>query len=185
MLNFRKPGRFQKWVESSGDGGLKSESNVFSLRYLLLFYSAILLPAMRHQRRYYIRPTQRTLRLCRSAHGCLHPNDKRVETQSTFDAISDLETATTGVVPKRPGDSSQRSRRSVSFKCLPLDAQASWDRDFGSTSRGSLGERVCRKTHPNPAIGNLDHSLKQDCVTIPIYLKGASDGQTKNLHPRV
>jgi hypothetical protein len=35
------------------------------------------------------------------------------------------------------------------------------------------------------AIGNLDHSLKQDCATIPIYLKGASDGQTKNLHPRV
>ena len=41
----------------------------------------------------------------RCAHGCLHPND--METQSTFDAISDLETATTGVVPKRPGDSSQ------------------------------------------------------------------------------
>ena len=40
-------------------------------------------------------------------------------------------------------DSSQRSRRSISFKCLPLDAQASWDRDFRSPSRGSLGEWVC------------------------------------------
>ena len=40
-------------------------------------------------------------------------------------------------------DSSQRSRRSISFKCLPLDAQASWDRDFRSPSRVSLGEWVC------------------------------------------
>ena len=38
------------------------------------------------------------------AHGCLHPDDKRVATQSTFEHISDVETATTGVVPKHPGD---------------------------------------------------------------------------------
>ena len=45
--------------------------------------------------------TQGRLHLCRSAYGCLHPNDKGVETQSTLDASSDLETATTGVRSKR------------------------------------------------------------------------------------
>ena len=30
------------------------------------------------------------------------------------------------------------------------------------------------------AIGNLDHSLNQDCDTIPIYLKGASDGEASS-----
>ena len=46
-------------------------------------------------------------------------------------------------------DSSQRSRRSVSFKHLHLNAQASWDSDFSRSERVSLGERVCSKTHPN------------------------------------
>ena len=44
-------------------------------------------------------------------------------------------------------------RCAVSFKCLSLDAQMSWDRDFRSTSRVSLGERICRKTHPHPQGG--------------------------------
>ena len=34
------------------------------------------------------------------------------------------------------------------------------------------------------AIGNLDHSLKQDCGIIPIYLKGVSDSSTSNLLTR-
>ena len=33
------------------------------------------------------------------------------------------------------------------------------------------------------AIGNLDHSLNQDCATITIYLEGVSDGKTKKIHP--
>ena len=32
------------------------------------------------------------------------------------------------------------------------------------------------------AIGFLDHSLKQGCDTITIYLKGVSDGQTKTIY---
>ena len=47
--------------------------------------------------RYYLRSTQGTLRLSRTAHGCLHPHDQRVATQSTVDAISDVETATRDV----------------------------------------------------------------------------------------
>ena len=35
------------------------------------------------------------------------------------------------------------------------------------------------------AIGNLDHCLNQDCDTMPIRLKGASDGKTKKIHPSV
>ena len=60
-------------------------------------------------------------------------------------------------------DSSQRSRRSISFKCLPLDAQASWDRDFRSTSRVSLGERVCSKTHPHTQGGRSSPQRLQGC----------------------
>ena len=103
--------------------------------------------------RYHPRPTQGTLHLSRSAHGCLHSYDKGVETQSTFDAISDVELATRGVASKRSGDPPFRSRYAVSFKYLPLDAQTSCDRDFRSTSRVSLGERICRTTHPHPQGG--------------------------------
>ena len=35
------------------------------------------------------------------------------------------------------------------------------------------------------AIGNLDHSLNQDCDTITIRLKGASDGKTQKIHPPI
>ena len=37
-------------------------------------------------RRYYLRPPERTFHLCRSAHGCLHPHDKRVAAESALDA---------------------------------------------------------------------------------------------------
>ena len=74
--------------------------------------------------RCYLRPTQGTLRLSRTAHGCLHPHDKRVETQSTLDAISDVETLGSSTAPKRAGDTSLRSRRAVSFKCVYLGAQS-------------------------------------------------------------
>ena len=40
--------------------------------------------------RYYLRPPQATLRVCRAPYGCLHAHDKRVEPESTLDAISDL-----------------------------------------------------------------------------------------------
>ena len=104
--------------------------------------------------RYYLRPTQGTLHLSRAAHGCLHSHDKRMETQSTVDAISDVEPTTRGVASKRPGDPSFRSRCAVSFKCLSLDSQMSWDQGFRSTSRVSLGERIgFRKTHPHPQGG--------------------------------
>ena len=53
-------------------------------------------------RRYYLRPTQGTLRLSRTAHGCFHPHDQRVEAQSTVDAISDVETLRGGVGSKCP-----------------------------------------------------------------------------------
>ena len=33
------------------------------------------------------------------------------------------------------------------------------------------------------AYGFLGHSLKEDCAIITIYLKGVSNGETKNLHP--
>ena len=33
------------------------------------------------------------------------------------------------------------------------------------------------------AIGNLDHSLNQDCATIQSQLKGVSDGETKKIYP--
>ena len=39
-------------------------------------------------------------------------------TQSALDPISDAQTARRGIVPQRPRDSSFRSRRAVSFKCL-------------------------------------------------------------------
>ena len=75
--------------------------------------------------RCYLGPTQGTLRLSRAAHGCLHPHDQRVVTQSTVDAISDVEPATRGVTSKRPRDPSLRSRCAISFKCLHLNAAVS------------------------------------------------------------
>lgn len=44
-----------------------------------------------------------------------------------FEHISDSEILRTGFTLQRPGDSSQRSRRSVSFKCLYLHPDPSWD----------------------------------------------------------
>ena len=41
----------------------------------------------------------------------------------------------------------------------------------------SLPVRTCT------AYGFLDHSLKEDCATITISLKGVSDGQTKTIYP--
>ena len=35
------------------------------------------------------------------------------------------------------------------------------------------------------AIGNLGHYLNQDCDTMPIRLKGDSDGKTQKIHPSV
>ena len=77
-------------------------------------------------RRYYLRPPERTFHLCRSAHGCLHPHDKRVAAESALDANSDLETLRASVSRERSGDTSLRSRHTVSFKCLSLNSQASW-----------------------------------------------------------
>ena len=74
--------------------------------------------------RCYLRPTQGTLRVSRTPHGCLHPHDQRVETQSTLDVISDVETLASSTAPKRPRDTSFRSRRAVSFKCVYLGAQS-------------------------------------------------------------
>ena len=40
-------------------------------------------------------------RICRCAHGHLHPNDQRMAGQSAFEYISDVETATRGTLGKR------------------------------------------------------------------------------------
>ena len=70
----------------------------------------------------YVRP-QQTLHLCRRAHGCLHAYDQGVASESAFDAISDVATATRSIARKRRRDSPFRSRRAISFKCLYLGAQ--------------------------------------------------------------
>ena len=74
--------------------------------------------------RCYLLPTQGTLRLSRAPHGCLHPHDQRVETQSTIDIISEVETLASSTAPKRPGDPSFRSGRAVPFKRVYLSAQS-------------------------------------------------------------
>ena len=51
-------------------------------------------------------PSQQTLHLCRSAHGCLHSDDKSVASESAFDAISDLETLRASVGAERSRDPS-------------------------------------------------------------------------------
>ena len=57
--------------------------------------------------RYYLRPSQRTLHLCMSAHGCLHSHDQRRPAyQSTLDAISDVETLRDSIMSKCPRDPS-------------------------------------------------------------------------------
>lgn len=45
-------------------------------------------------------------------------------TEPTFEPCSNFETVGIGIPPKRGRDSSQRSRGTISFKCLSLDSQA-------------------------------------------------------------
>ena len=51
---------------------------------------------------------------------------RRVAAESALDANSDLETLRASVSRERSGDTSLRSRHTVSFKCLSLNSQASW-----------------------------------------------------------
>ena len=84
------------------------------------------------------------------AHGCFHSHDQSLADQSALEPISDAQTAERGIVSQRPGDTSLRSRRAVSFKCLYRNTPRTSYRDFRRRARAALGERICGLQLPTP-----------------------------------